>query len=148
METYEFMKSMGERANRVDQIYAAWAKRHGVNYNMLAVLYTTYKNDQCSQKFVCEEWCLPKQTVNTTCRDLIASGIITQVQSTEDKREIRISLTPKGRQFAAPIVTELLEIENRVLMRMGKDDVMRFFNLYHAYVESIELEFAHSNSKD
>lgn len=89
MEPYEFMKSMGERANRVNQIYAAWAKRHGMNYNILAVLYTTYNNDQCSQKFVCEEWCLPKQTVNTTCRDLIASGIITQVQSTEDKREIR-----------------------------------------------------------
>lgn len=145
MEPYEFMKSMGERANRVNQIYAAWAKRHGVNYNILAVLYTTYKTDQCSQKFVREEWCLPKQTVNTTCRDLIASGIITQVQSTEDKREIRISLTPKGRLFAAPIVTELLEIENSVLTRMGKDDVMRFFNLYHAYVECIELEFEHSN---
>lgn len=63
METYEFMNSMGERENRMNQIYAAWAKRHGMNYNILAVLYTTYKNDQCSQKFVCEECCLPKQEV-------------------------------------------------------------------------------------
>lgn len=53
METYEFMNSMGE--NRMNQIYAVWAKRHGMNYNILAVLHTTYKNDQCSQKFVCEE---------------------------------------------------------------------------------------------
>lgn len=140
METYEFMKTMCERANRVDQVYATWAKQHGVNYNILAVLYTAYKNDKCSQKFICQEWCLPKQTVNTTCRTLIADGIIIQIPSLGDKREICISLTEKGRQFAEPIVTELLGIESRVLARMGQDDVRQFVDLYHTYVALIESE--------
>lgn len=145
METYEFMKSMGERANRVNQIYSVWAKRHGVNYNILAVRYTAYKNDQCSQKFVCEEWCLPKQTVNTTCRNLIDLGIISQMKSKEDKREICISLTSKGRKYANPIITDLLETESRVLKRMGEDEVNKFFGLYHNYVANIESEFENSN---
>lgn len=144
METYEFMKTMGERANRVNQIYSAWAKKQGVSYNVLSVLYTAYKNEKCSQKYICEQWCLPKQTVSTTCMDLIARGIIVQAQSVEDKRASYISLTEKGLNFAAPIVGELLHLERRVLDRMGADDVMRFFRLYCAYVADMEIEFANS----
>lgn len=30
-------------------------------------------------------------------------------------------------------------------MNMGKDDVLQFFNLYHAYVENIKFKFENSN---
>lgn len=38
METYEFMRVLGERSNRVDRLYYKWAKAHGFSYNVLAVL--------------------------------------------------------------------------------------------------------------
>ncbi len=142
METYEFMKRTGERTNKINRIYADWAKMHGANYNVMAVLYTAYHNDKCSQKYICEEWSVPKQTVNTTCRDLTASGIIEQVQSTGDKREICISLTEKGKAFANPLVSELLEIENRILGSMGQDRIAQFFDLLMTYAETVEKEFA------
>lgn len=141
MKAYEFMKRTGERANKINRIYADWAKAHGVNYNVMAVLYTAYNNDKCSQKYICEEWSVPKQTVNTTCRDLIASGIIEQTQSNGDKREICISLTKKGKAFATPLVCELLEIENRILDSMGQDKIKEFFDLYMAYTDVVEKEF-------
>lgn len=141
METYEFMKTMGKRTNRVNQIYSDWARAYGINYNILSVLYTAYKNDKCSQKYICEQWCIPKQTVSTTCKDLMERGIITQAQNAEDKRASDLSLTEKGRKFAEPIVGELLNIESRVLDRMGKENVMKFFDLYRIYVEDIEIEF-------
>lgn len=142
METYEFMKRTGERTNKINRIYADWAKLHGVNYNIMAVLYTAYHNDKCSQKYICEEWSVPKQTVNTTCRDLMASGLIAQVQSTGDKREICISLTEKGKAFANPLVGELLRIENRILSAMGQDKITQFFDLLMTYAETVEKEFA------
>lgn len=142
METYEFMKRTGERTNRINRIYAEWAKTHGVNYTVMAVLYTAYHNDKCSQKYICEEWSVPKQTVNTTCRDLTASGIIKKVQSTGDKREICISLTEKGREFANPLVSELLEIENRILGSMGEERIAQFFDLLMTYAQTVEREFA------
>jgi len=142
METYEFMKRTGERANKINRIYADWAKAHGVNYNVMAVLYTAYNNDKCSQKYICEQWSVPKQTVNTTCKDLTASGIIEQAQSTGDKREICISLTEKGKAFATPLVTELLEIENRILGSMGQEQITRFFDLLMTYAETVEKEFS------
>lgn len=141
MKTYEFMKRTGERANKINRIYADWAKMHGVNYNIMAVLYTAYHNDKCSQKYICEEWSVPKQTVNTICRDLTASGIIEQAQSTGDKREICISLTEMGKEFANPLVGELLEIENRILDTMGQDRIKQFFDLYMDYTDVVEKEF-------
>lgn len=142
METYEFMKITGERANAINRKYAEWAKLHGVNYNIMAVLYTAYHNQNCSQKFICEEWQIPKQTVNTTCRDLIRSGIIEQKQSTGDKREICISLTEKGKEFANPLVCELLEIENRILNYMGQEKTKSLFDLLISYSKIVEKEFS------
>lgn len=147
MDTYEFMKAMGEQTNRVKLIYSNWAKAHGVNYNVFSVLYTAYKNENCSQKYICEEWGLPKQTVNTTCKTLISQGMISRKQSLADKRECHISLTEKGRMYAAPIVEELLAIEKRVLNRMGEAKVLEFFRLYHTYVGDIEIEFAVPNDE-
>lgn len=141
-EIYEFMKRTGERTNRTRQVYSNWAKARGVNYNVMAVLYTAYHNDKCSQKYICEEWSVPKQTVNTTCRDLMAAGIIEQSQSTGDKREICISLTEKGKKFATPLVRELLKIEDRILSGMGEENIKLFFNLLVAYTETVEKEFA------
>ena len=136
------MKRTGERTNRINQIYSIWSKAHGVNYNIMAVLYTAYHNDKCSQKYIREEWGVPKQTVNTTCRDLMASGIIEQVQSTGDKREICISLTEKGKAFATPLVNELLEIETHILGSMGQDRVSQFFELRMIDAEAVEIEFS------
>ena len=141
METYEFMKKTGEGASRIRRIYSAWAKAHGVNYNVLATLYTACYNDKCSQKYICEEWGVPKQTVNTTCRELTASGVIEQIQSTDDRREICISLTEKGKAFAQPLVDELSKIEDRILSRMGREDVARFFELFMRYAEIAKKEF-------
>lgn len=142
MKTYEFMKRTGERTNRINQIYSIWSKAHGVSYNVMAVLYTAFHNDKCSQKYIREEWGVPKQTVNTTCKDLIADGIIEQVQSTEDKREICISLTEKGKAFATPLVNELLKIENRILDGMGQEKINQFFDLFQVYFETVEKEFS------
>lgn len=142
METYEFMKRTGEKTNRIRQIYSVWAKARGVNYNVMAVLYTAYHNDKCSQKYIGEEWSVPKQTVNTVCKELTASGIIEQVQSTDDRRETCISLTEKGKTFADPLVSELLEIENRILGVMGQERIKQFFDLLLAYAETVEKEFS------
>lgn len=142
MKTYAFMKTIGERTNRTRQIYANWAKSHGVSYNAMSVLYTACQNKDCSQKYIGEEWCVPKQTVSVTCRELIAAGIIERTRNAGDKREKHIRLTEKGKAFAEPLVRELLEIEDRVLRRMSEDGVERFFNLYLEYTKSIETEFA------
>ena len=144
MNICEFMKVMGEKMNRVQQLYHRWAKVQGINYNILAVLYVSFRQDGCSQKDICNEWGIYKQTVNAVCMRLIKDGVITQVKSSRDKREMCVSLTEKGKEIAAPIVKELLQIENNVINHMGDENARDFLNTYSKYSDLMEIEFTKS----
>ena len=144
METYAFMQTLGEKMNKIQHFYHEWAKAQGVNYNILAVLYVSYKNPFCTQKQICDEWGLLKQTASNICIQLKKDGIITQTPSTRDKRETCIQLTEKGRTMAEPIVEKLLKIETAVLNHMGVENTREFLNTYSQFSDFIEIEFTKS----
>lgn len=133
----------GISVTRIRMVYIEWAKRHGLSYNVLAVLYTAYNNDGCTQKSICREWGLLKQTANNTCQSLKNAGIITLTKGVKDKREMNIHLTEKGMEFTKPIISGLLEVETRVINRLG-DNARRLMDLYVDYAEKFETEFAKS----
>ncbi|MCM1438908.1 MAG: MarR family transcriptional regulator [Roseburia sp.] len=148
MNTYEFIKVMGGIAvTRIRLIYIDWAKRHGLTYYVLAVLYTAYNNDGCTQKSICQEWGLLKQTANNTCKSLKKAGIIMQTQGAKDKREVNIHLTEKGMAFAEPIIRGLLEIESRAIDSLG-ENAQKLMDLYVDYAEKFETEFANSTRRE
>lgn len=132
----------GISVTRIRLVYIEWAKRHGLSYNVLAVLYTAYNNDGCTQKSICHEWGILKQTANNTCKSLKQSGILTLTQGAKDKREMNIHLTEKGLEFTKPIVSGLMEIESRVINALGTDRAQELLDLYVAYADEYEKEFA------
>ena len=115
-----------------------------MTYNVLAVLYTAYNNDGCTQKSICHEWGLLKQTANNTCQNLKRDGIITLTKGVKDKREMNIHLTEKGLAYAEPIIRGLLEIESRVISRLG-ENAQKLMDLYVDYAEKFETEFSNAN---
>lgn len=147
MDTYGFTKVMGGiSVTRIRLVYINWAKRHGLSYYVLAVLYTVYNNDGCTQKSICREWGLLKQTANNTCKSLKKAGIITQTQGVKDKREMNIHLTEKGLKYAEPIIKELLEIETRTIGLLG-ENAQKLMDLYVDYAEKFETEFTKSTAQ-
>lgn len=144
MDTYGFTKIMGGiSVTRIRLVYIEWAKRHGLSYNALAVLYTAYNNDGCTQKSICQEWGLLKQTANNTCKILKQSGIITQTQSVKDKREMNIHLTENGLKFAEPIIQGLLAIESQVIAGLGQN-AQQLVDLYVTYANEFEKAFSNA----
>lgn len=146
METYAFMKKLGKETSKIQQYYIAWAKKQGVNYNILAVLYVIYKNGKCLQKNISDEWSIPKQTVNATCKSMLANGLIKQEKNDADRREIFLSFTEKGKELAVPIVESLLAIESGVLNRMGEETTELFLQMFSAYADYMEHEFTNGVS--
>lgn len=141
MNAYEFMKEAGELTSRNQRHYHEFARENGLNYNTLAVLYTCYVTKSCTQKRVTTEWYVPKQTVNTVCKQLIAEGLLSKVKGERDHRESVISLTERGVEVAAPIVERLLRIENGVVSGMGEEDAEKFLESYRAYSDLLERAF-------
>ena len=57
-------------------LYERWARLHGLTYNSLTVLIAVAdrRRGTCTQKSICREWALPKQTVNTILKDFEKQG--------------------------------------------------------------------------
>ena len=141
MNAYEFMKRAGELTSRNQQRYIDYAKKHGINYNTLGVLYTCYVNKGCTQKRVTVEWNIPKQTVNNICKELISKGLLKKEKGINDHRESMISLTGKGEKFASPIVEKLLAIENGIVESLGGQGAADFLQKYKEYSDIFVREF-------
>ena len=141
MSIQNFMGTLCEKDNRIHGLYASWARVRGINYNILAVLCSVYKNSGCTQRHICDEWCLAKQTVNTTCKELISSGLLVLEQGQNDKRETSLALTDEGKRFVAPIIVELSGIEERIYKKLGSGKVEKLMTLYMEYAALTEAEF-------
>ena len=141
MSIQNFMGALCEKDNRIHGLYASWARVRGINYNILAVLCSVYKNSGCTQRHICDEWCLAKQTVNTTCKELISSGLLVLEQGQNDKRETSLALTDEGKRFVSPIIEELSGIEKRIYNKLGCGNVDKLMALYMEYAALTEAEF-------
>ena len=108
----------GQTASHVFGLYGAWAKSRGLNYATLAVLHALTKNTAHTQKDICTEWALPKQTISATCQKLHKDGLLA-FDSATDGREKVLYLTEHGRAYALSIIGELDEIENRAVAKFG-----------------------------
>ena len=73
--------------NRIDGIYYLFSKNQGSNENTYALLYAISDGKPHSQKQVCEEWLIPKTTINTITRNLVKEGYLTLLPGTHTKEK-------------------------------------------------------------
>lgn len=119
---------LGMLSTQVYQLYADWAKKQGIHINMLAVFYMLNKYKRCTQKQVCDEWIVPKQTISTLCKQLQQQGFIRFDASSQDKREKMMELTDKGHLFAHPILTKLHQLEQQLLAEFKEQEMMKLID--------------------
>ena len=141
MNSYEFLTGGTELVQSTQQLYHDFARENGISYNTLAVLYTCRISGGCTQKRIAAEWQLPKQTVNSVCKELLQKGLISKQKSTGDRRETKISLTKEGETVTAPVVEKLLQIEDGILSRLGQEKAAHFLKIYTEIKDIMVSEF-------
>ena len=60
--------------NKIDGLYYFAAKKLGLKANSLALLYALDDGQPHSQKRICEEWLIPRTTINTVVKECVAKG--------------------------------------------------------------------------
>ena len=104
-------------------LYTLWANMNDVNPYLLFVLYALDKQENMTQKKICD------------CTSLKNEGYITLLPGCEDRREKQVVVTEKGIAYSEEILTPLYELEQRVFNIMGNDrvqqmtDAITLFNL-------------------
>ena len=111
---------MTAATSKVISLYGKWAKKKGLNYNSLMVLYAMEGLEKCTQKDICDKWMLPKTTVSTILNEFQKLGYVELVKDKMDRREKIIKLTETGQVYSLSILTELHEIEDRAMQKIDE----------------------------
>ena len=127
-------------------LYETWAKQHGISYYELLVLFSLLeKRNACTQKQLCLQWQLPKQTVNSILQHLLRREYVRFVPLEQDRRSKVILFTPKGETYAREIIEALQEQEARVWAKLGKKRRAAFLEYTALYNQFFQEEAVYAN---
>ncbi len=122
---------------KVESTIDAWIAKLGLGYNHFAVLYSlaSAENGQCTQKQICEEWLLPKQTTFNVCKEYKEKGWIEFSESPTDKREKLMRLTEAGKAKTEPVWQATQELSQKTFAAFGKKNTGQLFALLEEFSE-------------
>lgn len=144
LERKKFWEVWGQ-SNALYEVWAAWKK---VNSKLLFVLYELDHGDYITQKMIADSTGIPKQTVNTVVRGLIADGYVTLTSGKNDRREKLVVLTGEGKKYAGEILAPLYALEERVFDVMGEDRVKEMIDTIFLFNTIFEKEMRRGMRED
>lgn len=118
-----------------NDIYAEWARRRGLSYFEMMVLFSLAEGE-CTQRDICAQWCMPKQTVHSILRQFQDRGWITLEIRPEDRRSKAVRLTPAGEGAALPLYREMVAHEQKVWAALGDGAVDGLMELQARYIRT------------
>lgn len=119
-------------------LYAAWAKKRGITYHELLVLYTIRDQGFCTQKQICDNYLLPRQTMNHVILDLRKRGLLELNPEHSVGREKNFVLSETGKRYAAPLLYELNQLETQAVQIFGQEQVQRIVEIVCAYDDVLQ----------
>ena len=119
MDSKKFFYDFGKALYHVDAFYDDFAKKSNLAPTLLWILYALNDVSDHTQREICEDWALPKSTVNTIVMDLKAKGFIELTPIKGKRREMTIVLTDAGKDYADGVLKELYVIEKNVFEKMN-----------------------------
>lgn len=114
-------------------IYFEWSRRHNISYHEMLVLYTIRENGYCTQKQICDNYLLPKQTIHNIISNMRENGILIYDESLSVSREKVFVLSEKGRKYAAPFLDSLDLVESGAMEILGKEKLNKLIELLLEY---------------
>ncbi|PFJ17615.1 MarR family transcriptional regulator [Bacillus cereus] len=110
------------------------ASRLGLTVQQMGILNTIYAIPNITLKEISERLSVPKSTVSVNVDELVNLEFIERKQSDEDRREIKLKITPKGQEASkksienstsynamALALQQLQEEDVQTLLRIHKD---------------------------
>ena len=119
-------------------LYAAWSKKHGISYHELLVLYTIRDQGFCTQKQICDNYLIPRQTMNHVILDLRGRGLLELSLEHSIGREKAFVLSEEGKRYAAPLLKSLNQVETQAIQVFGEEKVRGMVETVCAYDDVLQ----------
>ena len=102
--------------------YEEYARSVGLSYTALSILTALYKTENCTQKLLCEQCFLPKQTVNAAVTAFYKKGWVRLEEMPEDRRNKTIHFTEEGKAEAERIVSKIRQCEQYSMDNLTEEE--------------------------
>jgi len=122
-----------------NELYAQWAKNHGLNFTTMFCLYAIRRSEnEPTPGHVAGVLRLSKQTVNSALDMLESRGYVTRRVDPLNRRSRLISLTPQGMEAVEELLDALYELEQRIFGRLTQRERKALIRLTEKIVGTME----------
>ena len=125
--------------NAIDGAYDLVAKKIVVKENTLVLLYALDDGKPHSQKEICEEWLIPKTTINTIIKECIQAGYIV-LNTNSHRKEKEICLTERGQKYAQEVLYQIYQIEEYAIESVFNTGSEDFIEKLEQFTENLKRE--------
>ena len=140
-EVRQYFQELNAIFKETDAIYSELAKKSGLSDCAFWLMYSLREaNGSCTQKEICNQWTMSKQTVNAALKGLEKSGYITLIVSESDKRSKYITLTDKGDKFAQENVDITFQLERLAFQKLSDAERVTMIESNRRYQELLRKE--------
>lgn len=135
----EYARRLLVSINQIDELYYMFGKNSGVKENTLILLWALDDGQPRTQKQICDEWLLPKTTINTAVRECAEAGYISYVHG-RDGREKLLVLTDAGKKYSESIMAPIGTVEEAALARTLEQCSPEFIRGLELYTQFLKEE--------
>ena len=137
---YEAFDSFWREQN---QLYRDVATSFGIPESAFSILYAIFLAGEkgISQRDICVQMCIGKQTVNSSIHKLEREGVV-ELKSGSGRRGLLAHLTPVGLEFAERTVAPMVEAELAALREFDDRELELSLLLGRRYTDALRSHFA------
>lgn len=99
--------------DQIDEAYYKVLRTLRIKDNAFVLFYAIADGKSYSQKKICDEWSIPRTTLNTIVQEYVQKGYIRLVSTGHKEKEI--VLTDAGKAFTEEILTPIFEAEEKAI---------------------------------
>lgn len=108
--------------NEFDIEYHKLASFYNLSDSSFWILYALNENKEgCTQKELYTDWCVNKQTINSSIKYLQNKGYITLQHYVDNKKLKKVCLTKQGKAIIDNTIANVNEIEKRALKKINEE---------------------------
>ena len=141
MNAYQLFQDYIRLQHQIDECYHELAVRQKLSDSALLVLWTLVDlGEGCTQRDICLQFSLTKQTVHSSVRKLAKEGFLSLQPG--PGREVRVYPIEAGRALIQEKIIPLKQAEEATSLRMGEADLRSMLQLTQKWFSLFQEETA------
>lgn len=136
----EQIRMVNYAVDGIVSVYGALAKKCGLSYNGLMVLYVMEEYEKCTQKQISDILQLPKSTVHSILLEFIKNEYVILKTEEQNKKEKIIIFTIKGKKYLEDIMDKVHKVEINAMKKIGEDMCLQLVKSNTAFCEALKNE--------